>query len=386
MFKLRFVSQVAIGLCLLGGLLSSAIAESLKIGVIAPLTGGGAAWDMAAAQGPKILAAEINAKGGLNVGGKKYQIEVIAYDDQYKAADAVAAYQRLVHRDGVKYVIIMSSTATMALRQSVEDDRILALTSSYTSKAVDSNSRYMFRMYSIASDYLPPFIAWMKGHLNGRRVIIVNPNDETGWDQTGLSVKVYKDNGFDVLASPMFERSQKDFAPLITDIVGKKPDLVDLSSTPPATAGLIIRQARELGYKGVFVKTGGAAPKDIVAAAGKDAAEGVINMLYADPSNSGYQRIASEYKKTVGQDPNEIIVAFYDGANVLLHAIQKAGDVDDTTKVAAAFAQALPMQSVQGDTLTLSGKTAAGGDKQIMTVNYIGMVKGGQPVVIGKVK
>ena len=379
-------ARVALALSLLGGFLPVAFAESLKIGVIAPLTGGGAAWGMAASQGPRILAAEINAKGGLEVGGKRYPVEVIAYDDQYKAADAVAAYQRLVHRDGVKYVIIMSSTATMALRQNVEDDKVLALTSSYTSKALEPNSRYMFRMYNIASDYLPPFVVWMKEHVKGRRVVIVNPNDETGWDQTGLSVKVYKDNGFDVLGSPMFERSQKDFAPLITDIIGKKPDLIDLSSSPPATAGLIIRQARELGYKGVFVKTGGAAPKDIVAAAGKDAAEGVINMLYADPSNSGYQRIAAEYRKAVGQDPNEIIVAFYDGANVLLHAIQKAGDVNDTSKVAAAFARALPMQSVQGDTLTLGGKAAAGGDKEIMTVNYIGMVKGGQPVVIGKVK
>lgn len=382
----KMLARLAVGLGLLGGFLASADAESLKIGVIAPLTGGGAPWGMAAAQGPKILAAEINAKGGLDVGGKKYPVEVIAYDDQYKAADAVAAYQRLVHRDGVKYVIIMSSTATMALRQSVEDDKVLALSSSYMSKAIDPNSKYMFRMFSSAADYLPSFIALMKEHVKGRRIVIVNPNDDTGWDQTELSLKIYKDNGFDVLGSQMFERTQKDFAPMITEIIGKNPDLIDLGSTPPATAGLIIRQARELGYKGVFVKTGGAAPKDIVAAAGKDAAEGVINMLYADPSNGGYQRIVAEYRKSVGQDPNEIIVAFYDGANVLLHAIQKAGDVNDTSKVAAAFPRALPMQSLQGDTLSLGGKASSGVDKEIMTVNYIGVVKDGQPVVIGKVQ
>lgn len=365
---------------------TASAADTLKIGVIAPLTGGGAPWGMAAAEAPKILAAEINAKGGLDVGGKKYTVQVIAYDDHYKAADAVAAYNRLVRQDGVKYMIIHTSAAAMALRRNVEDDKVVALTGAYSAKVLDANTRYMFRIYSTSADYLPSLVGWLKGQHKAGTVAIINPNDETGWDQTQLSEKVFNAQGYRILGKDLYERSQKDFQPLFTKVMGQKPDMIDLGSTAPATAGLMIRQLRELGYQGLIVKTGGAGPKEIVAGAGKTSAEGMISMLYVDPRNVGYQRIAAAYKQSVGQEPNEMLLPLYDAFNVMLHAIQKAGDVQDTPKVAAAFAKALPMQSIQGDTLTLGGKSTIGADQQIMTVTYIGAIRDGQPVVVGKVR
>jgi len=382
--KLRAAMAFVLG----AGLLCSAAAgaaETLKIGVIAALTGGGAPWGMAAAEGSRILADRVNQAGGLDVGGRKVKVEVIAYDDQYKAAEAVAAYNRLVNQDGVKYIVILSSAATLALKQNAEDDQVVMMTGAYTSKALDKNSHYVFRMYSAPEDYLPSMIGWMKDNLQGRRVMVVNPNDESGWDQVRLSEAIFKEKGFEVLGHELYERAQKDFQPMLTRIIAMKPDMIELGGTPPATAGLIIRQARELGYDRLFTKTGGAGPRDIVAGAGAEAAEGIINMLYADQSNAGYRALVADYKKrNQGQEPNEIIVPFYDGANTLLHAIQKAGTIDDTAKVMAAFKETLPMASLQGDPMTLGGMKHYGADAQIMTVNYIGTIRKGEPVVLGK--
>jgi branched-chain amino acid transport system substrate-binding protein len=379
-------ASLAIGIALLGGLLSNASAETLKIGVIAPLTGPAAAWGQATAGGPKILASEINAKGGLEVGGKKYQVEVVAYDDQYKAADAVAAYNRLVKQDGAKYVIVMTSASTLAIKQNAEDDKVIALTSSLTPKAFDDKTKYMFRLYSPPTHFLSPLIGWMRANLKDKRIVIINPNDETGWAQTENSQKVYKTQGFEVVGSELYERTTKDFQPLLTKLIGMKPEIIDVSTSSPATAGLIIRQARELGFKGVFVQTGAGGVADILAGAGKEAAEGTVNVIYADPANPGYQRLAAEYKKANGQEPNNIIVAFYDAANILLRAVQKAGSVDDTAKVAASFAQVLPAKSVQGDELSLGGKAEIGVDNQIMTVNYVGVIRNGAAVIVGKIR
>src|SRR3954471_13678606 len=74
---------------------AGAHAQTLKLGVVASLTGGGAGWGLAAADAAKIAAAEVNSQGGLEVGGKKYQLSVIAYADQFKASNTVAAYTRL---------------------------------------------------------------------------------------------------------------------------------------------------------------------------------------------------------------------------------------------------------------------------------------------------
>lgn len=382
----KTAATLAVGVGLGAGLMAQASAQSVKIGVIAPMTGAGAPWGMVAAEGPKILAAEVNAKGGLDVAGKKYKVEVIAYDDQYKAADAVAAYNRLVKQDGVKYMIILASPSALALKQSVEDDKVVALTAAASDKAVDASSKFMFRTFSRPADFVPQFFTWIKNNLKERRIAIINPNDETGWDQSKLAETLLKQNGFQIVGNELFERTQKDFNPLLTKLINAKPEVIELGSVTPPTAGVIIRQARELGYKGKFIKSSGPGVKELVAASGKDAAEGTINVLYADPGNQAYLRLATEFKKTVGQEPNELIVPFYDAAAVLLRAIQKAGDVGDTTKVAGAFAQALPMPSVQGGTLTLGGMASSGVDRTIISANYVGQIKDGGSVVIGPMK
>ncbi|MCF8482430.1 MAG: ABC transporter substrate-binding protein [Rhodospirillum sp.] len=363
---------------------TAAGAETLTIGVIAPLTGGGAPWGMAAAVGTRLAAEEANAQGGLDVGGEKVDVKIIAYDDKYMASEAVSAYNRLVKQDGVNYIVLVTSAATMALRQNIEDDEVLALTASYTKKALDETTHHMFRLYSTPSDYVPSLVSWLKDNIKERRVVVVNPNDETGWDQTELSERVFLDNGFDALGHELFERSQVDFQPMLTKIIAMNPEIIEMGGTSPATAGLIVRQARELGYEGLFTKMGGAGPRDIVEAAGKEASEGIINMLYADPANAGYQKLAQAYTASEGHPPNEIIVSFYDGAKVLLAAIEMAGTVDDTAAVAAAFSEVLPMPSVQGDELSLGGKAMYGVDAQVMTVNYIGEIRDGEPVVTGK--
>ena len=355
-------------------------AQTLKIGLIGPMTGGGAPWGYAARGAMQTLASEVNARGGLEVGGKKYQVEVVVYDDQYKATEAVAAYQRLVTRDGVKYVVIQTAAPTMALKQSVEDDKVVALTTAYTPAAIDDKTKFMFRAYSTATDFMPAYAAWMKANLKERRMVTLNPNDETGWSQSKVTEKLYKENGFEVLSGEVYERSMKDFSPLLTKALALKPDVMDLGASSPATAGLIVRQAREAGYKGRFVQTGGAGWLEVVAAAGKEAAEGMVNILYANQADPGYQRIVADYKKQFnGQAPNEILAVYYDAMSVLLAAIRKAGDVNDTTKVAASFATVLPMKGLQGDEMVYA-------HQQIRTYDYVGVLKNGVPVVAGKVR
>jgi branched-chain amino acid transport system substrate-binding protein len=382
----KWAIRIGVDLIVGAGLLTAASAETLKIGVVASMTGGGAAWGMAVAEATRIVASEVNAKGGLDVSGKRYQIEVIAYDDQFKTSDAVAAYNRLLNQDGVKYMVIQTSNGAMALKQTVEDDKVVVLTAGYGGKVVDSSNKYLFRYYSGPRDYMPAFIAWMKANLKVGRIALINPNIEGGYEGAELANKLYQQNGFDVVDAQVYEMSQKDFQPQLTKIMSLNPDIIDIGSSAPATAGLIVRQVRELGFKGQFVKTAGPGEREIVAAAGNDASEGLIGLLFADPANKGYQHIEAAYKKSIGQEPNEMLLPCYDGVNVLLRAIQKAGDVTDTAKVRDAFAQVLPTTSVQGEELTLGGKDVYGADQEIVTVNYIGVVRNGEPVVIGKAK
>jgi len=383
---MRFTSLIAGTIIALAGLPSAFAQDSLKIGVIGPMTGPGAQWGLAAAGGVQIAAKEVNDKGGLKVGDKTYRVEVVPYDEQYKAAVAISAMQRLVNQDGVKFVFgPVSSAGTLAVMDISKDTKTIGITGAYSSKAIDPSNPYMFRVYSVASDFAEPMVKWLKKNLpaNATRVAIVNPNDETGWDSDKLLTELYKKYGYDVVAKELYERSVRDYIPILTKILAEKPDLLDVGTAPPASAGLIVRQARELGYKGHIVKIGGSGPRQIIEAAGKDAAEGVINYLPADEQNPAYQRLAADFKTMTGNEMNPLLVNWYDGAYILMAAIQAAGTVSDTDKVRQSFAKALPRKSVLGGTIQLGGKNLYGIDNAFLTTNYIGVIKNGDVVAVG---
>ena len=378
-FKRLMTSAVATA-ALCGMTLTPAIAaDTITIGAIMGLTGPGATFGVPGKVAGEILAEEVNAKGGLDVGGKKYQIKIIGYDDQFKAAEAVAAYNRLQNQDGVKYLLVGTSAPAMAIKKSLEDDKVIGLTSAFSPAVIDDNTKYMFRLYSTSANYMPGYVKWIKDNVKGKKIALMNPNDESGWGHIKNVEPVLKDAGLEIAGSELYERNTKDFSPMLTKILALQPDAIDVGVTQPATAGLILRQARDLGFKGVFVQTGGGSWQQTVDVAGKEAAEGLVNIQYADPDNPEFKRIAEKYMKIVGQPPSEILAPYYDAYRLLLAAIQKAGDPNDTTKIAATFPQLLPTKSIQGDEISY-------GKHQFITPMYVVVVQNGRAVVKGKVR
>jgi branched-chain amino acid transport system substrate-binding protein len=382
----KLAAAIVLGAGLFGGLFAAAQAETLKIGVIAPLTGGGAPWGKASEAGVRIAANEVNARGGLDVGGKKYQVEVIAYDDQYKAVEAVSAYNRLLTKDGVKYMFIVLTPETIALQKQVTEDKVLAFSAAGVDRAVPADSKNLFRVLFIHRDYVPAVLGWVKEHLPGRKVAVLSPNDELGWGFRDFVTPYYQKNGYEIVDNELYERSQKDFAPLFTKIIATHPDFIDIGSAAPATAGLLVRQARELGFKGTFLKESGAAWREILATAGPEAAEGTISLHFTNPHSDGYKRLAVEYEKMVGGQPDDLICYQYDAANALMKAISLGGDVDDTAKTSAAFlTKTFPITSALGDVVNLGDGKGHGDPNQMMTTGYISVIKKGDIEIIGKV-
>ena len=384
--KARYAIALATGIGLMAGLLGSASAETLKIGIIAPLTGPAAPWGLAMAEGAKVLARQYNAQGGIESNGKRYEVEVIAYDDHYKAPDAVSAYQRLVTQDGVKYITIAAGVSTMAIKQFLEDDKVVGMTAGYIASELDPGSKHMYRMWGIPADYYPPLYAWLKDNFKERRVAIMNPDDESARAMSALGEKLLKDGGYTVTSNDLYEKSLRDFLPLLTKVLANKPDLIDLGATAPATAAVMIRQAREFGYKGLFFIPGSSAWREILDGAGPEASEGLINMVYVDPANEPYKKFADEFKKAVGQEPNESLAPYSDGVHILMRSAAASNAIGDTSKFEEGFRKALPMKSIQGDMLKIGGGEPYGIDHQVAAFRYIGIIKEGKLQVIGKIQ
>lgn len=384
----RLAAAIGCATILSGLIATSAFAQAkLVIGTISALNGPGSEWGRGVDAGARIAATEINERGGLVVGGKTYQIEVKSYDDGYKAAEALSAATRLVEQDNVHFVLgPLGSASALAVKPVFEDAGVLALMNSYSPQTLAGKPKYVYRVLPTAAEYMNQIILWVKEHHPDlKRVAIIAPNDQTGWDSEKMLSGAYTKAGFEMVGKELFERSAVDFQSIITRMMTTKPDIVELDTIAPGTAGLIIRQARELGFKGLFVKIGGPGVPGIVAAAGKEFAEGTIVYVAADTSTPKYKWMEAEYAKIYNPPMNSFTEFFYDAATMLFTAMQKAGTVSNVDAVRDALLTLTPFTGVQG-TVVWGGMETYGNNNQLIGPVFIGTIADSQEKIIGRVE
>ncbi|MET0335902.1 MAG: ABC transporter substrate-binding protein [Rhizobacter sp.] len=355
--------------------------ETLKIGALVTLSGAGAAWGTGMQHAAELAADDVNAKGGLEVAGKKYKVQVIAYDDKYQANEAVTVANRLVYDDKVKYIIgPVGSAPVLAIQPITEKNQVIVVTLGFTAKALGTDKPYTFRPNVTTAEVAGPQIEWVVKSRNVKRVGALFPNDETGQQIAKDLTAAYGKAGADLAAKEFFERDRVDFVPLITRILAAKVDAIELDGNSPSTAGLITKQARELGFTGTIIRTGGPATQDIVNVAGKQAVEGLLVHTPIDPKLPSTAAYAEKYNAKYKRAMNGFSPAFYDGTHLLFEAMRRAGSVTDTAKVKTELENIKGHKGALGES-SWGGQAAYGIAHQLDAPFYVAEVKDGQEVI-----
>jgi branched-chain amino acid transport system substrate-binding protein len=376
---------------LLAGLAGVGLAQgdkTLSIGVIGPLSGGAASYGVELVRGAEMKVDEINKAGGLKVGSDVYKVKLITYDHKAQAADAQTATNKLVHQDKVKFVIGNAVGATCSAAQTItEPSKVLFAFVCWGTTNLAPDKPYSFRTILSQWELAEPFYRWVKErHPKIRRVAAISPNDQSGKDTNTAVVKALRALGFEVAADEYYERGTKDFYPLLTKVLAQKPDMLDVAAAPPGEAGLILKQALELGFKGAKGWTAGVNPFTIISVAGPEAAEGVwspaaINVK-GDHVSAAVKKFGQEYEKRYGEVPGVIAVGNYAAFDVVTQAMQKAGSIE-TDKVLATITRER-FETVWGP-LAIGGKETYGIDRQFLYPLVISEVRGGKVVDVAQV-
>ena len=351
--------------------------KTLTIGLLGPLSGGAASYGVELMRGAELRVEEINKAGGLKVGADAYRIKLVSYDHKAQAADTATATNKLIFQDKVKYIIGNAVGATCNAAQTItEPNKVMFAFVCWGTNNLAPEKPYSFRSMLSQWELTEPFYRWVKeNHPKIKRVAAISPNDTSGKDTNTAVVKALKALGFEVAADEYYERGTKDFYPVLTKILAQKPDMIDVAAAPPGEAGLILKQAMELGFKGAKGWTAGINPFTIISVAGREAAEGVwspanINVK-GDHVSAAVRKFGETYEKRYGEVPGAIAVANYAAFDVFTQAMQKAGSVD-TDKVLAVLTKE-QFQTVWGP-LAIGGKETYGIDRQFL-----------YPLVISKV-
>ncbi|MGF1623130.1 MAG: ABC transporter substrate-binding protein [Rhodomicrobiaceae bacterium] len=375
--------MAAIGLAAAFAAGPSQAQETLKIGALVTLSGAGASWGQGMNRAAELAAEDVNKDGGLKVGDKTYKVEIVAYDDGYKADAAVTAANRLVHEDKVKYIVgTVGSAPILAIQPITEKNGVITMTLGFTAKALSPDKPFTFRPNLTTAEVSQPQIDWIVAKQNVKSVGALFPNDETGQAIAKDVAAAYEKAGAEMVTE-FFERDRVDFIPLLTRTMAAGVDAIELDGNSPTTAGQIVQQARDIGFEGVIIRTGGPATQEIVNVAGKPATEGMFVHSGLDESMPSVKAYIDRFDKTYGDPMNGFSPYFYDGVKMLFQAMQTAGTVEDSAKVRDALGAIENYEGVLG-TLNWTGKERYGIAHQMDAPFYISQVKDGKEEIVAR--
>ena len=308
----------------------------LKIGVVQPLSGPAAFLTAPLLKSIEMAAEDINNAGGVTAGGKKYILKIVSADDGYTSAGGVAGFNRLILKEGVKFIIgSLGSAPTLAAQPITESNKVIIMHQASSLEALAKDKPFSFKFFVGAIEGASAFYRWIHSYDKSiKKVAMINPDDVTGHNTAKYSKVFAKNAGIKVLVSEFYQRGTQDFRPIILKMLDKKPDLIDFGAS--VDAPVIMKQLHELGYTGRKVLAAAAFPPGImIKLATPTAIEGTM-IGFLDPDSpkatERYKNIYKKYQAKHKKTPGPLGVLAYDSLSWIVAAIEKA-DTLDTTKV-----------------------------------------------------
>jgi branched-chain amino acid transport system substrate-binding protein len=327
-----FVTVLVATLAIMGVSKSAAAEEVLKVGIIAPLSGPAASFGLPLLQAGEIWKDRVKAEGGLKVGDQTYQVELKAYDSKGSLTGAMDAINNLVFKDKVKYVLMSSSAGSDAMQPLVTANKIINFHLNYGAKCTDKDNIYSYRAMCMPIERYPAIYAWLaQAHPEVKTTVMLLPNSVGGISAKEGSSRAEKlpTSRIKILDQQLIDE-MSDYRAVLGPILQKKPDYIDLGSISVTNSALIVKQARELGYKGMIGSCfSGMDAKSFCDIAGVQNAEGFVSIAlnkgkYTRPEFNAFN---DEYLKKYA-NWNDFAGECYMAWQILGEGLRRAGSLD----------------------------------------------------------
>jgi branched-chain amino acid transport system substrate-binding protein len=238
------IIRITAWIALVAGLsLAGTCQDTVKIGVILPLTGSQAAFGEALKNGYFIALDEINAKGG--VLGKKVELDI--YDDQSKPDQAVQGVSKLVDQDRMTLLLgSYSSESTMAMIPVVTQRQVpLIIPIAVADNLLDSKSPWIFRVGASTTDYARATAAFLKDNGAPKTMAIVYENTNFGQSSMKAMTAVAQAGGIKLVAVEPYEAKSPDYRAVLQRVKQANPEVIYFCSYL-LDATTLMRQSQEI--------------------------------------------------------------------------------------------------------------------------------------------
>ncbi|AXH09828.1 branched chain amino acid ABC transporter substrate-binding protein [Malaciobacter halophilus] len=322
------ITKVAKAVALSAIVASSSLlaADTVKIGVQAPITGKYANEGQGIDQFVRLIVNEKNAQGGLL--GKK--IEVVTCDDEAKAQKAAVCARKLVNAGVFAVIGSYTSGATEAAQTTYYRNKVLQ-TSDGTSDSLIKRKYWTFFRNSFPNSAQSDFTAdYFVNQKKYERIVVLSDYSSYSTGLGDATENSIKKIGGNVIFRGKIKSGTQNFTAMLTKIKAMNPDVIYYSGYY-TDGGLLRAQQKQLGINADFVGGDSNDNPDFLKLAGS-AAEGTVLINFPTPDILPYKeakKYLKAYEDTYNMKPPSIwAVVNADGLRAIMHGVEQTKSFD----------------------------------------------------------
>jgi branched-chain amino acid transport system substrate-binding protein len=308
---------------------TTTISGAIPIGIALAQTSNVALLGQEGFVGARIAEKYFNSKGGIN----GTPIKLIAQDTSGDEAGAINAFQTLINKDKVVGIVGPTlSQQAFSADPIAERAKVPVIGASNTAKGIPEIGDYIARVSAPVSKVAPNSLkAALKQNPQIKKVaVFYAQNDAFNKSETEIFQQAVRDQGLELVTVQKFQTTDTDFQAQATNAINLKPDLVIISGLA-ADGGNLVRQLRELGYKGIIIGGNGLNTPNVLSVC-KALCDGVLIAQAYSPEYPGEinkifrQAYIDQYKKEPAQFTGQAFTA----VQVYVEALK---ELDKKTKI-----------------------------------------------------
>lgn len=302
----------------------------IYIAGIAPLTGSLANWGEGAINGYSLAIDEVNASGGVTIGGKSYKLESAVFaDDKSDATEAISAYNNCVSHDISAVIGSCSSSCTLSFVGTAQDSGMLVITPYSTNATICKTGDYIFRECFSDADQGPTLAKMAAEEFGAKNIAIVAAEDSDYC--AGLAEAM--EGALDGMDGVSYEHygcvtTDTDYTAQIAKAIEQGAEVMIYPNNYD-TVPNFVKQARDAGFDGPIL--GGDAWDGTDVTGYESKFENCYYLAHVDLSadTEAVQAYVSAYKEAYGDEGlNAVSSLYYDTVKMLVKAMEEADSYD----------------------------------------------------------
>ena len=320
----RLVTALALVLCAANPALADKVATPIPIGIAVAQTSNVALFGQEQVNGAKLAEERLNAAGGVN--GTK--IALVFQDTAGDEAGAVNAFQNLLNRDKVVAIIGPTlSQQAFAANPIADRAKTPVVGPSNTAKGVPEIGEFVGRISAPMTQVAPNSLKQaMKIKPDLKRVaVLYAQNDAFSSSETTTFQDAVKELGLETVTVQKFQTTDTDFTTQVTAVLGANADLVVISGLA-ADSGNLVKQLRQLGYKGLIVGGNGLNSPNMFPVCGALCNDVLVAQAYspgAVEKNPVNKDFAAAFEAAYKKGPAQFSAQAYAAVQVVVEALAK---------------------------------------------------------------